>query len=93
MDVEFFANDDDAAATVDFESSAANDNDILNDDADRFDEFDNVLGDAQKFTEVRTKDWKKRSHSQIPKVTFDVARRQVWEHNKKEIKFFMEQSG
>ena len=27
----------------------------------------------------------------MPKVTFHAARRQVWEHGEKEIKFFMEQ--
>ena len=74
-----------------FESGDANDDDILDNDADHFDEFDSILGDAKKFTEVRAKDWKKRSHSEMPKVTFDAARRQVWEHGKKEIIFFMEQ--
>ena len=62
MDVEFFANKDDEAANATFESTHANNHGILDDDAYLFVDFDNIIGDVKKFTEVKTKDWQKKSH-------------------------------
>ena len=91
MDDELFADEDDKDAATDFESGNADDDNIIDPDADLVDEFDDILGDVKKFTEITAKDWHEKPHSEIPKVTFDSARRQVWEHEKKEFRFFKEQ--
>ena len=91
MDDELFAGEDDKDAAADFESGDADEDNFIDPDADLVDEFDDILGDVKKFTEITAKDWHVKPHSKMPKVTFDSARRQVWEHGKKEIRFFKEQ--
>ena len=72
MGVEFFVNEEDKAAAADFGSGDATDHNVLDDDADIASEFDDILGDAKQFTEVRAKDWQKKSQSEMLKVTLDA---------------------
>ena len=44
MDDELFVDEDDKDAAADFESGDANDDNILDPDADLVDEFDDILG-------------------------------------------------
>ena len=83
MDDKLFADEDDKDAAADFESGDADDDNFIDPDADLVDEFDDILGDVKKFTEITAKDWHVKPYSKMPKVTFDSARSQVWEHGKK----------
>ena len=49
MDDELFADEDDEDAVAAFESGDADDDNIIDPDADLVDEFDDILGDVKKW--------------------------------------------
>ena len=54
-----------------------------------FDEDDiKMLGEGRRFVDTKATDWTMINFDQMPKVTFDHARSEIWENGKKEIKFF-----
>jgi hypothetical protein len=81
----FFATEEDAEAARDF-NPTEDINETNYEEWEDGEDYDELLGECKNFN-PKPKDWKHVPPTQIPDVTFDMARTKFWEHGKKEIQF------
>jgi hypothetical protein len=86
---DIYLSTEDREAAEDYNLGGVDDSDENPAEDDESDDYEKILGRHGKdFTNIKSRDWKKQSSRTLPKVTFDFARRSVWDHGKEELKFF-----
>lgn len=82
-DEDFFDNEEDFDAAANYRGENINEDTF--DDYEDYEEWSDYLGD--NLLDPNPKDWKDIPFNQIPDVTFDKARNDLWTHCKKEINY------